>query len=147
MQNFFLELFDYNHQSNQQLIEAIQSNQKSVSPKTILLFSHILNAQHIWNQRVHKKPNDYGVWQLQDVNDFDEINEENHSLSLAILQNQNLNETINYNNTKGDSFTNTIRDVLFHIINHSTYHRAQVASEFRNANLKPLVTDYIFYKR
>jgi uncharacterized damage-inducible protein DinB len=44
-------------------------------------------------------------------------------------------------------FTNTIKDILFHIINHSTNHRGQIAVDFRNNGLEPLVLDYVFYKR
>ncbi|MCF8317339.1 MAG: hypothetical protein K9I02_01220 [Haliscomenobacter sp.] len=54
---------------------------------------------------------------------------------------------INYSNSKGQLFSNSIQDMLFHIINHSTYHRGQVATEFKRQGLEPLVTDYIFFKR
>ncbi|QLH28398.1 MAG: hypothetical protein HWD63_02710 [Candidatus Parvibacillus calidus] len=39
-----------------------------------------------------------------------------------------------------------MKDIIFHIINHSTYHRGQIAMEFRQSGLEPLNTDYIFYK-
>lgn len=29
----------------------------------------------------------------------------------------------------------------------ATYHRGQIATDFKNTGLQPLVTDYIFYKR
>jgi uncharacterized damage-inducible protein DinB len=44
-------------------------------------------------------------------------------------------------------FSNTIKDILFHMINHSTHHRAQIAMDMRNNKLEPLPLDYIFYKR
>ena len=37
--------------------------------------------------------------------------------------------------------------MLFHFVNHSTYHRGQIASNLKEHGIEPLVTDYIFYKR
>lgn len=147
MQQFFLELFDYNNQMNSKLIESFQNNELSVLPKAISLFSHILNAHHIWNNRIKQTSSAYEVWQLHAVHDFKKINETNNTETLVILQTCSLNEIIHYCNTKGEKFNNQIRDILFHVINHSNYHRAQIGTEFRNSNLTPLTTDYIFYKR
>ena len=71
----------------------------------------------------------------------------NHEQSLQILDNVDLDKMIHYNNTKGEASVNSVRDILFHVINHSTYHRGQIATEFRQNGLDPLVTDYIYYKR
>jgi uncharacterized damage-inducible protein DinB len=45
------------------------------------------------------------------------------------------------------AFSNDIKSIIFHVINHSTYHRGQIASEFKQNGLDPMVTDYILYKR
>ena len=50
-------------------------------------------------------------------------------------------------NSKGETFSNKIKDILFHIINHSTYHRAQIATDLKQNGIEPINTDYIFYKR
>ena len=71
----------------------------------------------------------------------------NYEHSLHILDKFDLTATMSYTNSKGQTFSNSIRDILFHVINHSTYHRAQIATEFKQNGLEPLVTDYIFYKR
>jgi uncharacterized damage-inducible protein DinB len=54
---------------------------------------------------------------------------------------------ISYQNTKGEAYQNTIKDIMFHIINHSSYHRGQVMMLVRNAGLEPIPTDYILTKR
>ena len=48
---------------------------------------------------------------------------------------------------KGNLFENKIDDILFHIINHSTYHRGQIMMLFRESGLEPIFSDYIFHKR
>ena len=76
--------------------------------------------------------------------DIDKANYEN---SLLILDKFDLNEVMNYKTSNGLAFNNSIHDTLLHVINHSTYHRGQIASDFRQNGLEPLVSDYIFYKR
>jgi uncharacterized damage-inducible protein DinB len=37
--------------------------------------------------------------------------------------------------------------MLFHIVNHSTNHRGQIAVDFKSNGITPLGLDYIHYKR
>lgn len=147
MKNFFEELFEYNYQSNKKIISAIISNQQAISQKIIFLFSHIQNAHHIWNNRILENPVSYDVFQEHAIDNIKSMNEENFHQSVHILKNKNLQDIIHYTTSKGDKFSNTIQDILFHIINHSTYHRAQIATLFRENALTPVATDYITFKR
>ncbi|TNF76236.1 MAG: damage-inducible protein DinB, partial [Bacteroidetes bacterium] len=52
-----------------------------------------------------------------------------------------------YENTEGRSFSNTLQDILFHIVNHSTHHRGQITMDFRKNGMDPPLLDYILYKR
>lgn len=146
MKAHFKELFEYNHHSNQKLIPLISENIENVSEKTISLMNHLINAQQIWNARITNK-NLFEVWQLNDWNQIAEIDNENYSKTLQLLDKMDLNTIVEYTNSKGITFSNTIKDVLFHIINHSTYHRAQIATDLKQNGLEPINTDYIFYKR
>ena len=147
MKDFFKELFEYSHHYNQKLIEVIQNNPDNISDKALKIFSHILNAHHIWNNRLIGNIPKYGVWQEHAPDEMIFIENQNFEESLRILKTLELNENIDYRNTLGKNFNNSIRDIIFHIINHSTYHRAQIATEFRTSGLEPLMTDFIFYKR
>jgi len=147
MKTFFKELFDYSHHFNQQLFEVIEHNPDKVSDKTILLFSHLLNAHQIWNNRIEPEQPIYGVWQLHPVQDLQAIDQRNYEKTLQILGKFDLEQVIHYANSKGTVFNNSVRDILFHAVNHSTYHRAQIATEFKQHGLEPLMTDFIMYKR
>jgi uncharacterized damage-inducible protein DinB len=50
---------------------------------------------------------------------------------------------VGYTNSKGEPWTNTVEEILTHVVIHSTYHRGQIASDLRNAGLEPAYTDYI----
>ena len=117
-----------------------------VSEKCLSLQSHIINVHKIWNARIISIENIYERWQLHPINDFAELDNENFHTSVRILEQFDINALVKYSNSKGQVFNNSIRDLLFQIINHSTYHRAQVATEFRQSGIEPLLTDYIFYK-
>ncbi len=120
----------------------------TVPAKSAELFSHMLNAHHLWNARILGKKPDYDVWQLHDVQDWGDIHYENQRASFEITTNaDDFEKRIDYENTKGRLFTNTLQDILFHIINHSTHHRGQIATDFRANGLEPIPLDYIFYKR
>jgi uncharacterized damage-inducible protein DinB len=147
MKSFLDQLFDYNFHSNKKLIEECLKLDK-VPPKSVSLFSHILNAHHIWNARVLESSVLYEVWQEHPLDDWGDIHYENQRSSFEIItKTDNFEIRIDYENTEGQLFNNTLQDILFHIINHSTHHRSQIAVDFRNAGIDPLILDYIFYKR
>jgi uncharacterized damage-inducible protein DinB len=147
IKSFFKELFEYNHAMNQKLISSFAANQSMTSEKSVKLIGHILNAHHIWNSRIDRKPSLYGVWESHSLTNFKEVDELNYKASSDILDKYDLTTEVDYTNTKNQAFKNTVKDILFHIINHSTYHRAQIASDFKQNELEPLISDYIFYKR
>lgn len=147
MVDFFKTLFDYNQLCNRKLAEAIIDNQSAVSENVVKLYSHILDAHQIWNNRIDPQEKTFSVWQIHPITDFSRLDQVNHMHSNAILEVCDLDAVLNYRNSKGQAFTSSTRDILFHIINHSTYHRAQIATAFRQDGLEPLMTDYIFYRR
>lgn len=147
MKQFFKELFEYSYHFNQRLADIFNDNPDKTSEKGIKLYNHILNAHQIWNNRIEPKQKGFGVWDIHPIQDCKNIDKMNYEHSLLILDKFDLNETNYYTNTKGQTFSNSNRDIFFHVINHSTYHRGQIATEFRQNGLDPLVTDYIFYKR
>ena len=147
MKAFFHQLFDYNFYCNKKLIESC-SEMKSVPDEAIRLFSHVLNAHHLWNARILSTKTEIKVWQLHEITHWQEMHYENQRTSFEIIRNtDNFERRIDYQNSEGRSYSNALQDILFHIINHSTHHRAQMAAVFRNNDLEPLTLDYIFYKR
>ncbi|SDG11635.1 DinB family protein [Epilithonimonas hungarica] len=146
MKEHFIDLLEYNSHFNQLLIESYLENKDSFNEKMISLINHILNAQQIWNSRIIIGPS-FGVWQINPDEKLLEINQSNFKNSIKILNERNLDEIIVYKNSKGDDFQNSIQGILFHFINHSTYHRGQLAMLMKQAGLEPINTDYIFYKR
>jgi len=146
MKTFFKELFQYNNHFNQKIISVLIENPEKATKKCIELLSHILNAHQIWNCKFQTEQLPYEPWKIHQMKNFSEMDRNNFEHSILILDKFDLSQIIQYKNSKGQTFYNSARDILFQIINHSTYHRAQIATEFRQSGLEPLLTDYICYK-
>jgi len=146
MKEEFIGLYAYNHHSNQKVLKLVLEHREEVSEKTINLVNHILNAHQIWNARILGEV-EFGVWQNHSWEMLWELNTENYENTHKILTERDINTIIDYTTSSGKPFSNSIKDILFHLINHSTYHRAQIATELKNSGIEPENTDYIFYKR
>lgn len=145
--DFFKDAFEYTYHFNQELIQFFQNEQIIVPDKSIQLLNHLINAQQIWNERILNEPNTIGVWEIRALGNLKTINQKNYHQSLSILDTIALDKKIDYANSKGTVFSNTAQDILFHTINHATYHRAQIATDLKANGIEPINTDYIFYKR
>lgn len=147
MEEFFNELFDYNFYCNKQLIEAF-AQMEDVPEKTTSLFNHLLNAHHIWNARINGAEPGFGVWEEHTQAEWTDVHYENQRNTFEIITNtDDFEARIDYQNSEGRLFTNTVQDMLFHIINHSTHHRAQILADLRANGIEPISLDYVFYKR
>lgn len=144
---FFEKLFEYNHWANQSLIKCINEQPALVSELSLKWMSHILNAQHIWNSRISKQEQFYTVWQVHSPVLFMQMDTYNQAQTIKMLKTTHIQATVRYNNSQNKSFANSVQDILFHVINHSTYHRGQIASDLKRRGITPPVTDFIAFKR
>ena len=56
-----------------------------------------------------------------------------------------LDRVLAYKATEGLDRALPVRDILTHVVNHSTYHRGQIARLIAECGVKPAVTDYIHF--
>jgi len=147
MKQFFRELFEYSHHYNQKLFQLFIDKREILPADALKLFNHILNAHHIWNHRILGIPNEYQVWQEYPLDTCGKMDVDNYQKSINIINEKDLDVIIEYKTSNGQPFKNSVRDILFHTVNHTSYHRAQIAKELRINNIDPIATDYIFYKR
>ncbi len=142
----FQNLINYTSAADRIVIDTFLEANKSM-PVAENLFSHVLNAQHIWTKRVFKEEIEYDRFQIHSVGDFEKIHLRNLEAMLQVLHTRDLDELIVYTTSAAGSFTSSISDILFHVVNHSTYHRGQIVSQFKLNDIKPPVTDYVWLKR
>lgn len=147
MNSFLKELYEYNQLVNDKIIHAIMQDTDPVPKRTLEIGAHMLLAHQTWNMRMQGEVGLKQVWQEVPVEEWSSLNLKNTITSLDILAQKDISETFKYTNTRGEPFSNTYKDVLFHVINHSSYHRGQINADLRRAGIEPVVTDYIFYRR
>jgi len=147
MKTFFRDKFEYNYQSNARVYEQILNSPEAYKEDIQELTSHTLNAQNIWNHRIIGKAFSQEVWGVFALEELHDLNDEYYHLSLKIIDEFSTEQTIYYRNTKGQEFSNTVGDILYHIVNHSTYHRGQIISKLKALDIAPIATDYIYFKR
>jgi len=140
------EIIKYTELADARIIEVFKLATIEL-PDAVRLFSHVLNAQHIWAQRISGKKPLYGVWDIHSKEDFERLSAENFKRIREELNNHPLDKRVLYTNSRGDQYENRIDEILFHLFNHSTYHRGQVVTLLKMAGFTPPVTDYIMLKR
>ena len=140
------EFLAYTELADRKVIDAFISSGLYM-PEAERLFSHVLNAQHIWVKRILGEKVIYGVWQEHKKADFNAISVNNFKMIQACLATKKLDEVVVYNNTKGEEFKNTVSEMLLHMFNHSTYHRGQIITLLKKGGIEPPATDYIISTR
>ncbi|NMM47176.1 DinB family protein [Marinigracilibium pacificum] len=140
------KLFEFNHQLNEDVCNHLVSN-KVYDGKFRRLLSHIINAQDIWLSRIQNTSSEFEIWQEHDPEDLKKHNDQHLKSFLDLIQNQDLNKVLSYNSLAGKGYTTAIEDILMHIVNHGTHHRAQISQLLSQNNINPIPTDYIYYIR
>lgn len=145
MSSNLADLLQYSEVADNLVMDVLQTS--DAPEKALALFSHVLDAQHIWASRIMDTEILYAPHQLHSLKSFTEISANNFGMLREILEDVPLDRSIAYSNTAGEKFISAAGDILFHVVNHSTYHRAQIATELRRNNIDPPVTDFIILKR
>jgi len=150
MQGYFLKLFRYNEWANQNTLKAVAK--AGSRPQTVLDYlSHILAAQDIWLGRVLNSGSRHdSIWPQYAFEEIQEKLPESSEEWTAFIETMNddhFQEEHQYTNSKGKLFKTTLEDVILHVVNHSTHHRAQISRILREQGDEPPLTDYIFYTR
>lgn len=140
------EIINYTELADGQIIKVFKQTTVQL-PDAERLFSHILNAQHIWAYRISGEKPLYGVWDIHQKESFEQISIDNFKRIRNILKAGSLEKQITYSNSRNVEFENQIDQILFHLFNHSTYHRGQVVTLLKKEGFEPPVTDYIILKR
>jgi hypothetical protein len=150
MKDYFIRLFDYDRYASLLILETINKARGPEEP--VKLMAHALAAQQVWLSRCKGLPTPGIVlWPDWSVDTFADTIGRNHKEWTGYLNSLppgDFDHSISYKTLKGDSFENKLCDILAHVINHGTHHRAQAGQHLIAAGIDKLpMTDYIFYLR
>jgi uncharacterized damage-inducible protein DinB len=138
-------LFDYNDWANRETLASLKAA-GSVPERSLKFMAHIIGAEWLWLGRVEQEKQVPVVWPELTLEGCEEQLgelERRWQEYLVGLTPDDLSQPIHYINSKGESWTNSVEDILLHVIMHSTYHRGQIASDMRASGHTPAYTDFI----
>lgn len=150
MKEHFINLLKYDRFANDLIAETII---KANNPeKPVKLMAHLLAAQQVWLNRCMGLPQTVSVlwpdWPADTLAGIIAANSAGWLNYAEGLNPGNFDRIISYKTLKGDSYQNKLSDILTHLINHGTHHRAQAGQHLIAAGIEPLpMTDYIFFVR
>lgn len=139
-------LLNYDSWANSTVFRSIRQLPESKKRSEILsLFAHLLTAQLVWVNRIKKEPLPSEIWPSLSIPEIEKLLQDNPPKIRELISKKG--EVIHYKNSKGESFTNSVEEILLHLTIHGQHHRAQIATLLRQAGQTPPATDFIFFLR
>jgi uncharacterized damage-inducible protein DinB len=114
------------------------------------LFTHVLAAHDIWWARIGGAEDGGGARPELAPSDYDAHVERVHARLDALLATESadsLERPISYRDLRGNSHATILREIVVHLVQHGTHHRAQVASLLVQAGLESPRLDFIVFAR
>ncbi|HZY38856.1 MAG TPA: DinB family protein [Mucilaginibacter sp.] len=150
MKDYFIRLFEYDRYASQIILDTIVKINNPEKP--VKLMAHMLAAQQVWINRCKGLPAAAVIlwpdWPADTLGDTINENSRQWIDFLSAQQAEGFEKVIRYKDTKGNEWENKLTDILAHVINHGTHHRAQAGQHLIMAGVEQLpITDYIFFIR
>lgn len=149
MKNYLIHLLNYEFWANQRVIQALETIDNPPA-RAVALMGHILAAQHVWFGRVVHEPTFVSIWEDTPVAWLEETAQRQHQRLVSYvtaLAEPELLQSVEYVNSKGESYQSPLLDILTHMSHHSAYHRGQVVQLIRPMLNEAPVTDFIVWSR
>lgn len=137
--------FRHDDWANQSVLDALADHPPQ-PPITVRWMAHVLATRWLWLERLSGHAQSHPVWPEWSLADC-----QTHQIALsaawanhlAKLDAASLLLEVRYLDSRNRSHTNTVGDVLDHVLLHGSYHRGQIASALRHAGIEPPMTDFI----
>jgi uncharacterized damage-inducible protein DinB len=141
----FHQWFQYDEWANGEVLASFRSA-GTPPARSLKLIAHVLGTEHAWFSRIQEQKSPLPVWPELNIEQCQQQAQELGRIwsdYLNGLDADGLAQNITYQNSKGESWSNSVEDILTHVIMHSTYHRGQIAGDMRAAGHTPAYTDFI----
>jgi uncharacterized damage-inducible protein DinB len=148
MKKHIATLYLYEKWANLRILESL-AQLPEPDEKALDIMAHILLVEMVWFSRINGQP-DQPVWAKKTLPECVELQEMNIATLTPYfnhLTEDELARVVNYKNTKGQPFANSVAEILSHLFNHSTYHRGQIVERMKGKLPQMPVTDMIAFLR
>ena len=142
------ELYAYNDWANRRLIAALK---RADSEKSRRILAHLLITEQEYFERLYGKDSfGFDFWQdlpLDECGDLARETAERFEKLLRKFDDEGLDLKTSYRTGEGVWHENTFRELLTHVLFHSSIHRGSIILKLREENHTPPKIDYIIYLR
>jgi len=152
------ELYRYNSWANEKVLDAVSRasrvdftrDLKSSHGSIRDTLAHVVWSEWIWLQR-WKGVSPRKVLQPTEFPTVESLRERFVAVAaerwdfLGHLTAERLLQVVEYTNLEGEVWRYPLWQQLYHVVNHSTYHRGQVATMLRQLGVAPEATDFLVH--
>ena len=142
------QLFAYNDWANRRLIVALKD---SPSEKSRKILAHLLVTEQEYFARLYGKDSTgFNFWRnltLEDCGALARETSEKYEKLLRRFDEEGLDIAAKYKTSEGVAQENTCRELLTHVLFHSSIHRGNIILKLREEGFTPPKIDYIIYLR
>ena len=148
MKEYFLKLYQYNAWSNDRVLRCLERQEVS-DEKILSVMGHVVAAQFLWLYRIKAlPPPDVKLWGQYSISQLATMAADVGKQWLEFVEKtDNFNRELTYTNYVGEPYVNNVEMIMIHLVNHSSYHRGQIAMLLRQKGFEPINTDFITYDR
>ncbi|MDP9230717.1 MAG: DinB family protein, partial [Bacteroidota bacterium] len=150
LKQYLIDTFQFNDHANKMILSRIKELPEN--KESIRFFSHLINSQIKWLERIHVYPNDPNLDWWEPAYPLEELESRwDDSLAKWINFLENNSEESLYLERKfigfdGSVFSAPLKDIALQLNYHSIHHRAQIQTIIRQQGLQPDFIDYIATK-
>jgi uncharacterized damage-inducible protein DinB len=151
-------LYRYNAWANRRVLDAVSRVTQADFARELKssygsirdTLTHVVWSEWIWLQRWNGLSPTL-VFSPADFPDVESLRERFETVAtersgfLRDITAERLLQVVEYKNVKGEIWRYPLWQQLHHVVNHSTYHRGQVATMLRQLGATPAATDLLVY--
>jgi uncharacterized damage-inducible protein DinB len=121
-------------------------------PSINATLAHIVGAEWLWLRRWQgKSPTSAPAWEgkptLTELKVYLHAVEEERASFISMLTDADLDRVVSYRGGDGRPFAHPLGQLIQHVVNHSTYHRGQLATQLHRLGTTPPNTNFTRYLR
>lgn len=142
------QLFAYNDWANRRILVAVKG---SGSERSLQILTHLLITEKEYYERLYGKDSTgvdfWPVLTAEECGVLAREAAEAYEKLLRRFDEDGLEIRAKYRTSGGIPFENTFRELLTHVLTHSSIHRGNIMLKLREEGFEPPKIDYIIYLR
>lgn len=149
MADHLRKLIDHLKWADKATVDALRAT-PGTDTRALTVYAHVLGAEAVWLARLAGRKPDVAVWPTLTIDEAEQLaarNAGDFDELVSQLATDDADRAIDYRNSAGREFRDTIEDILLHVALHGSYHRGQVSLIVRGGGGEPAPTDYIAFAR